>query len=162
MNQATVYPINIDGQLVGYLANEAGTNQWYEVKEVEEREGLNGLFNKGGFFDKIITSGSKVFKKEDGSTTFIGESIKDVASQFGNQLANNVSGNRFNNSFMNPGFNFQNGLVPTSGSNLPPTYSNPNPLPPSKNNTAVIVGGSLVAATLIAGGIILAKRNKKK
>lgn len=51
---------------------------------------LSGLFSKGGFFDRVVKTASGIFKKEDGTKTFIGETVTTAANSFGQKLGAEV------------------------------------------------------------------------
>lgn len=133
-------------------------NQFTPVERITDQSQLSGLFSKGGFFDKVINTASGAFKKEDGSPTFIGESIQHVASSFGDSLANRIAVGNNNMPYGGglPGFNplLQQG---SQQSNLP--LSHGNPLPPSNDKTMLYVLGA-IAAIGAGAGIYYATKKK--
>ena len=103
---------------------------------------LNGLFSKGGFFDKVVKTASGIFKKEDGTKTFIGDTITTAANSFGEKMGSAVA---------NPG-SVNNGTFTP----LTQPLTQPGTLPPNTGKSPFYAGeNSVVSPGWLLAGVAL-------
>ena len=152
--QGTIY-IGSDGheyEMVSGGVNGLGFLNLSHINVGNLAEGINAQ-KKKGFFGQLVQTASGLFKKKDGTNTFIGDTAQKFAQSFGDRLANNIS----------PGMNTNQSLVSNpfmanpGGSNLQEHDPNgDNPL--KEDNTMLYVAG---AAGVIGLGIGIWALTKK-
>lgn len=156
MSQPKIHAVEYPQGTV-YLLQEG--NQFTPVTPVQDQQGLNGLFSKGGPLDKVISTVSGVFKKQDGSPTFIGESVKEVANQFGTQLANNLAQQQ-QFSQQVPTWAMPGLQQPQQPTQQLPAATTQNPLQEKDNTVLYAVLGTLAAAGIGTGIYFATKKSK--
>ena len=124
----------------------------YEYEPLEQ--GMAGLFSKDGFFSKVVNTASGIFKKKDGTPTFIGQQVSNFSTAFGERLGTQVAqqGQLQNGVFL------PQGPLATTTSTLPAPGGNPLP---KKDNTALYWGLGLGIPAAVATAIYLYKQSQK-
>lgn len=114
--------------------------------------------SRGGFLDNVIKTASGLFRKKDGSNTFIGDTVQKFADSFGQKLGTQVG----TQGQINQGV-FSPGMFASPGQSQLPVHDprGDNPLPPKKDNTVLWVVGSTLALGLVGTGIYMITQQNK-
>ena len=132
-------------------------SRWVEYEPVF---GLNGIFSQGGFFDKVGTGISGIFRKKDGNDSFIGSLVRDFTKGVAHKVGEDV-------------IQLEQPATVTVPAEEDPLFNNPgtthtfnrgngNNKPPEDdkfNWTPVLIGGGVVLAGSIAWYAMSQKAN---